>query len=75
MISDYPFPRVDGQTVRQLRHRNVLSIHSLADEADVSPSSIVRMEKGERCQPRTIRKVASVLGVPPWKLLPKDGDE
>jgi len=53
-------------TLRELRADGLLTIHALAQQAGVAPSSIYLIETG-RATPRvaTMRRLASALGVDP----------
>jgi ribosome-binding protein aMBF1 (putative translation factor) len=50
--------------LKSLRERAGLSLHALADRADVDHSQLVRLESGERsCTLETAVKIAGALGV------------
>lgn len=53
-----------GRGIRALRRRREWTQQRLADEAGVSQSVVARLErgKGDRIQPRTLERVAQVLG-------------
>lgn len=59
-----------GQRMRELRAREALSQDGLAREADVHPTAIGRIERGDR-EPRltTILRLAHGLGVEPGELV------
>jgi len=62
-----------GETLRALREEKYLSQRELAKAADVSPTTIVKLEANQaEPQPRTIRKLAAALDVPPSQLAPRD---
>ena len=54
-------------SLRQHRLRQMLSIRELAGRADVTPATIVNIEKGRHLPPRisTVRKLSQALGVDP----------
>ena len=56
--------------LKQLREDQTLSVRELADRANVAHTTIVRLENHEEvgAHPRTIRKLASALGVEPKAL-------
>ena len=53
-------------SLRELRAARLLSVRALAEQASVSPRTIVQIEAG-RLAPRfvTMRKIATALGVEP----------
>lgn len=55
--------KVIGHRVWRLRNAQGISIRELADKAEISKNSIVRLEQGRGTQPITILKVCSTLGV------------
>ncbi|MGF1473076.1 MAG: helix-turn-helix domain-containing protein [Rubrobacteraceae bacterium] len=56
--------------LRELREQRVLSMRELEDLSGVSYNTIWRLETGKTgAQPRTIRKIAGVLGVEPGELV------
>ena len=62
--------RVDREKLREARELALLSQQELADEAGISVDTVKRMESGEgSVYGRTVRRVASVLGVDPRELL------
>lgn len=64
-------PLVTG-SVKEWRHRRMLSQQELADRAGTSLFTIQRIERGEgNVRPKTGRAVAAALGVPLEELLPK----
>lgn len=57
------FPMEIGKTIRELREERKLTLEDLAFEADVTPSYISRIERGERRIPNTtLEKIAAALG-------------
>ena len=59
-----------GSQLKQLRDERFLSHRELARLAGVSPTTVLNIEKNEtEPQRRTIRKLASALGVEPSKLV------
>ena len=62
--------RVKGDVVRDLREGQFMSQDELAAKADVSESTIRRMENENRSPHRAnVRKVADALGVEPGALI------
>ena len=58
------------QRLKQLREEQALSLRELAAISDVPHNVIWRIETGRQgAQPRTIRKLASALGVEPRELV------
>jgi transcriptional regulator with XRE-family HTH domain len=61
---------VNVQRLRELRRHKVLSMRELEEISGVSYNTIWRLENGiTGAQPRTIRRIAEVLGVEPAELL------
>ncbi len=62
---------INTNTLRTLREDRVLSLRDLEELSGVSANTIYRLESGRHKQahPRTIRKLASALGVGPKDLL------
>ncbi len=58
-------------SLRELRERAYLSTRELAEQADVSPATIWRIERGEfvKLRPSTMRKIAKVLEVHPSEII------
>jgi transcriptional regulator with XRE-family HTH domain len=58
---------LDGRRLRQLRHRRGLSQASLADRAEVSLTTIARLERQHdaACRGWTLGRLAQALGEPP----------
>ena len=62
-----------GDRLKTLREEKYLSQRELAKAADVSPTTIFKLEANQaEPQPRTIRKLAKALGVDPSQLAPRD---
>ena len=60
---------VDAVRLRELREEQVLSLRELEERSGVSYSTIWRIEDGRQgAHPRTVRKLAAALGVPPSEL-------
>jgi len=61
---------VDTEKLKKLRRRRVLSMRELEELSGVSHNTIWRIESGRQgAHPRTIRRLASALGVEPEELL------
>ena len=59
-----------GTKLRALREERFLSHRELAQQAGVSPTTVLTIEKNEgNTQRRTVRKLAEALGVEPAELL------
>jgi XRE family transcriptional regulator, fatty acid utilization regulator len=59
-----------GARLRELRRARALTQEELAEKADVSPSTIVDIERGKHePQIRTLRKLAKALETTPDKLV------
>ena len=62
-----------GQKVRRLREERFLSMAELAEQAGISKNTLFRIETGNYSAiPRTVRKLAEALGVPPGELVTPD---
>jgi transcriptional regulator with XRE-family HTH domain len=62
-----------GDRLKTLREEKYLSQRELGKAADVSPTTIFKLEANQaEPQPRTIRKLAKALGVDPSQLAPRD---
>ena len=60
--------------LRELRRQKVLSMRELEEMSGVSYNTIWRLENGRTgAQPRTIRRIAGVLGVEPAELIKEEG--
>ncbi len=58
------------ERLRELRRQKVLSMRELEEMSSVSYNTIWRLENGKTgAHPRTIRKLAGVLGVDPAELV------
>jgi transcriptional regulator with XRE-family HTH domain len=56
--------------LREIRERKPMSQRELAEATGMSPTTIYKIEKGDReAQPRTTRKLAAALGVEPGELM------
>lgn len=61
---------MNSERLKQLRHENVMTQKELAEAAKVGVRTLSALENGETtAQPRTIRKLAEVLGVEPKDLI------
>ena len=61
---------VDAVRLRQLRERRALSLRELSSLSGVNFNSIWRIEAGRTgAKPRTVRRLATALGVEPYELL------
>ncbi len=66
---------VNVQRLRDLRKQSVLSMRELEERSGVSYNTIWRLENGlTGAHPRTIRKLAGVLGVDPAELVKGESD-
>jgi transcriptional regulator with XRE-family HTH domain len=65
---------VDAKKLRNLREARILSLRELEELSGVSYNTIWFIEVGrrKRTHPRTIRKLASALGVQPTELIKGD---
>ena len=63
---------LDGNRLRKLRHQRGLSQEELAGQAGISLTTISRLEKLPQasCRPRTLSRLAAVLGKDPASLSP-----
>jgi transcriptional regulator with XRE-family HTH domain len=65
-----PSMEVDGMKLRELRERQALSLRELSALSGVNYNSIWRIEAGRTgAKPRTVRRLATALGVEPHELL------
>ena len=64
-------PNVDRERLRALREDRFLSHRELAKLAGVSPTTVLNLETNPEtsAQRRTVRKLASALGVDPHELV------
>jgi transcriptional regulator with XRE-family HTH domain len=66
---------VDGMKLRELRERQALSLRELSELSGVNYNAIWRIEVGRTgAQPRTVRRLATALGVEPYELLKGEDD-
>jgi transcriptional regulator with XRE-family HTH domain len=64
---------VDGTKLKRLREERVFFQRELARLAGLTHQTVWRFENGStNAHPRTIRKIAEVLGVEPKKLVKKE---
>jgi transcriptional regulator with XRE-family HTH domain len=64
---------VDVQRLKRLREDRVLSQRELARMANLAYGTVWRLENGfPEAHPKTIRKIAGVLGVEPRELVKKE---
>jgi transcriptional regulator with XRE-family HTH domain len=67
---------VNMQRLKALRHQRVLTLRELEERSGVAYNTIWHLENGKReAQPRTIRKLAHVLGVDPEELVKVKGSD
>lgn len=61
---------LDGPRLRQLRHQHGLSQEQLANQADLSLTTVARLERQVQaaCRGRTLARLAAVLGEVPAAL-------
>jgi transcriptional regulator with XRE-family HTH domain len=65
---------VNVAKLRELRQRRVLTLHELEERSGVSYNTIWRLENGKTgAQPRTLRKLATALGIDPEQLVKTEG--
>jgi transcriptional regulator with XRE-family HTH domain len=64
-------PRINGDRLRKVRNKRLLSQRELAERAGLSPTTILKLESGrvDEPHPRTVRKLAVALGVDPDELV------
>jgi transcriptional regulator with XRE-family HTH domain len=66
------FQIVDGDRLRALRRERMLSQTELAVIVGTTQATVSALERGDRqAQPRTVRRLADVLGVEPAELVKK----
>jgi transcriptional regulator with XRE-family HTH domain len=66
------FQIVDGGRLRELRRERMLSQTELAVIVGTTQATVSALERGDRqAQPRTVRRLADVLGVEPAELVKK----
>ena len=72
---DERFIKVDGDRLRALRRERALSLRELAGLTGVSHDGIQKLEAGKRgAHGRTVRTLASALGVEPAELMKGEDD-
>ena len=64
-------PHISPDSLKRIRDKRLLSQRELAQEAGLSPTTILKLEAGrvEDSHPRTVRKLAKALGVDPAELV------
>jgi transcriptional regulator with XRE-family HTH domain len=69
-------PRIDGEKLRKIRDERLLSQRELAEKANLSPTTILKLEANRVAQPhpRTVRRLVEALGAEPHEIL-KGGDD
>ena len=66
---------VNGPQLRKVRRAHALSQRDLSRMTGIAFDTISRLETGkQRAQPRTIRRLADVLGVGPRELMKGEDD-
>jgi DNA-binding XRE family transcriptional regulator len=67
---------IDGSEVRRLRRQLGLSQKSLADQAHVGATTIVRLEQQDRtpCRPWTLARIAAALEIRPDAIIARPDD-
>lgn len=67
---------LDGETIKRLRRRRLLTQHDLARESKLGFATVQRLEAGQVDYPRpaTIRRLADALNVAPEELFANDED-
>ncbi len=66
--------RLDGDKVRRMREGAGYSQLALAEGAGVAEGTAIRAERGAEIQPRTARRIATLLGVRPSDLMREVGE-
>ena len=67
------FVKVDGDRLKTLRRRKMLSLRELGEKSGVAFDNINKLENERRqAQPRTVRKLAEALGVDPAVLMKEE---
>lgn len=75
LAMDRRFVRIDGEKLRELRRGKMLSLRELGERSGVAFDNINKFENERRyAQPRTVRKLAEALGVPPGELTKGEDD-
>jgi transcriptional regulator with XRE-family HTH domain len=68
--------RIDVEKIKHLRVEQALSLRELASASGLAHTTIWKLEQGrEDVHPRTIRKLATALGVTPCELMSKEGSD
>jgi transcriptional regulator with XRE-family HTH domain len=64
-------PRISGEKLRRVRDARLLSQRELAVKADLSPTTVLKLESDrvEDPHPRTVRKLAAALEVDPREII------
>lgn len=75
-VTDEPSWQLAGQAVRRARERLGLTQEELAARANVSRSTLQKVERGDSTISRNrVRRIAEALGLDLLRLLPEAGDE
>ena len=70
LVMNERFVEVDGNKLRELRRRRMLSLRELEQRSGVAFDNINKLENERRhAQPRTLRKLADALDVEPHELM------
>jgi transcriptional regulator with XRE-family HTH domain len=74
MTTMLPTMEVVGAKLRRLREERILSHRELALKANLSPTTVLKLENAEKSKPhpRTIRKLAEALDIDPRELLAEE---
>jgi len=68
------FIGVDGPKLKRIRREKALSLRELGERSGVAFDTINRLELGKQdAQPRTIRRLAEILGVEAKDLMKGEG--
>jgi transcriptional regulator with XRE-family HTH domain len=62
------YARMDGEKIEAMREERGLSRRELAQEAGISMTTLRRVERGERVQAKTAKRVARVFGIHPKEI-------
>jgi transcriptional regulator with XRE-family HTH domain len=69
------YQRIDTKKLKALRQEKMLSQRDLAERIDSVQAVISELELGKRrARPKTVRKLAEVLGVEPKELVVRGGE-
>ena len=64
-----PSVKIDGSLIERLRKERGIEREELAELAGITPHRLYVIEKREnRTRPKTLRRIALALGVPPQEL-------